>query len=306
MLTPSGRRQLPPLNALRAFEAVARTGSFTRAADELLVTQSAVSRHVKNLEDVLGVELLRRKGQVELTEAGKRLLPALTEALDRIAALTAELRGPKAPPPMLLAIPPTIARRVIVPALARFRRDRPQLEIRVETPATNVDLGSSAFDLAVLHGQPAVAGLIVDLLMAEKLVPVCNAEILAKGYPTLEAMLKAEPLLHIRQQDDDWQDWRGLVARHRLTGINYQRGLVLETADLAVQAAIGGGGIAIVDPRLFESELASGALKMPFAETIPSGRSYFLVSRPEEADLPNHRLLRDWLLAFFGQPPFRS
>src|ERR1051325_11705358 len=127
------RRALPPLSALRAFEAVARSLSFTRAAEELLVTQSAVSRQVKNLEDILGVALLRRKANLELTDEGKRLLPVLTDCFDRIDVVVAGFKRQSKKPPLTLSLPPTFARRLFLPIFPEFQKQHPDLEIRVET-----------------------------------------------------------------------------------------------------------------------------------------------------------------------------
>jgi LysR family glycine cleavage system transcriptional activator len=294
------RRQLPPLNALRAFEAVARSLSFTKAADQLLVTQSAVSRQVKNLEDILGVALLKRKGALELTEEGKKLLPVLTDSFDRVAEVIAGFRQGRTKPPLALSVPPTFAHRMLLPHLPAFQRLYPDLEIRLETPSTNVDFDTAPIDLAIYFGDVKIDDMIVDLLMQEEMTPICSPAV-AAGATDLPSLLKKGPLLHIRQDEELHRCWTLFVRQSGLEGINVKRGLVLETADQAVQLAMNDGGIAVVDTRLCREELASGKLVTPFDRTIVSGRNYFLVSRAEEIEIPRIAAFRAWVLDQFAK-----
>ena len=294
------RRQLPPLNALRAFEAVARSLSFTKAADQLLVTQSAVSRQVKNLEDILGVALLKRKGALELTEEGKKLLPVLTDSFDRVAEVIAGFRQARTKPPLALSVPPTFAHRMLLPRLPAFQRLYPDLEIRLETPSTNVDFDAAPVDLAIYFGDVKIDDMIVDLLMQEEMTPICSPAV-AAGASDLPSLLKKGPLLHIRQGEELHRCWTLFSRQSGLDGINVKRGLVLETADQAVQLAMNDGGIAVVDVRLCREELASGKLVTPFDRTIVSGRNYFLVSRAEEIEIPRIAAFRAWVLDQFAK-----
>jgi len=294
------RRQLPPLNALRAFEAVARSLSFTKAADQLLVTQSAVSRQVKNLEDILGVALLKRKGALELTEEGKKLLPVLTDSFDRVAEVIAGFRQARTKPPLALSVPPTFAHRMLLPRLPAFQRLYPDLEIRLETPSTNVDFDAAPVDLAIYFGDVKIDDMIVDLLMQEEMTPICSPAV-AAGASDLPSLLKKGPLLHIRQGEELHRCWTLFIRQSGLDGINVKRGLVLETADQAVQLAMNDGGIAVVDTRLCREELASGKLVTPFDRTIVSGRNYFLVSRAEEIEIPRIAAFRTWVLDQFAK-----
>jgi LysR family glycine cleavage system transcriptional activator len=296
------RRSLPPLNALRAFEAVARSLSFTRAAEELLVTQSAVSRQVKNLEDILGVALIRRKANLELTDEGKRLLPVLTESFDRIDVVVAGFKRQSKKPPLTLSLPPTFARRILLPALPEFQRQYPDLEIRIETPPVNVDFRNSGHDLAVFFGEvDAPPELIVDLLMADQLTALASPGLVReKAWPDIGSLAAQAQLLHVRQGDDPWFDWRLFVRQTGLTGAQVERGLVLETADQVVQAACNGGGVAMTDPRLFLEEMEQGRLVRPFDVTVNSGRHYYLVSRAEEIEISRIAACRDWIIRRFA------
>jgi LysR family glycine cleavage system transcriptional activator len=294
------RRRLPPLNALRAFEAVARSLSFTRAADQLLVTQSAVSRQVKNLEDILGVQLLKRKGPLELTEEGRKLLPVLTGSFDRIAEVIAGIKATHANPPLTLSLPPTFARRMVMPRLADFQRRHPDLEIRIDTPPTNIDFASAPVDMAIFFGTNTVDALIVDLLMREEFTPVCSPRLAQGAGNNLAEFIRSRPLLHVRQGDDLFQCWTIFAAQAGLD-VPVERGIVLETADLVVESAINDGGVGMMDTRLFREEVKSGRLVAPFDFRVKSGRSYFLVSRAEEIEIPRIAAFRAWVIEEFRE-----
>lgn len=295
------RRRLPPLNALRAFEAVARSLSFTRAADQLLVTQSAVSRQVKNLEDILGVQLLKRKGPLELTEEGRKLLPVLTGSFDRIAEVIAGIKTTHANPPLTLSLPPTFARRMAMPRLADFQRKHPDLEIRIDTPPSNVEFATAPVDMAIFFGSNTVDALIVDLLMREEFTAVCSPRLAAGAGNDLAQFIRTRPLLHVRQGEDLYQCWSIFAAQTGLEDMPVDRGIVLETADLVIESAINDSGVGMLDPRLIPEELKSGRLVTPFKTAVKSGRSYFLVSRVEEIDIPRIAAFRAWVIEQFAK-----
>jgi LysR family glycine cleavage system transcriptional activator len=299
------RRRLPPLNALRAFEAVARSMSFTRAADLLLVTQSAVSRQVKNLEDIMGVQLLKRKGPLELTEEGRKLLPVLTASFDRIAETIGGIKNNSVNPPLTLSLPPTFARRVVMPRLKDFQARHLELDIRIETPMSNVDFANAPIDMAVFFGLAGVDALIADLLMREEFMPLCSPAIAARADRDLKSFLAGQTLLHVRQGDELWQDWSIFARMAGLGDFAVDRGLVLDTADLAVQSAINEGGVAVLDPRLFPDEIRERKLVAPFAQAYPSGRSYYLVSRAEEIEIPRINAFRTWMIEQFASEATR-
>ena len=261
------------------------------------MTQSAVSRQVKNLEDILGVALILRKAQLELTEEGKRLLPVLTDSFDRMDVVIGSFRRQSKKPPLSLAVPPTFARRILLPRLADFQRANSDLEIRIETPPVNPDFRNSGHDMAILFGEIETDGLIADVLMRETSSPLASPELIKKSnWPDLKTMIAKAPLLHIRQGNDSWHDWRMLARQVGFAGIPVERGVVVETADQAVQAAISGGGVVEVDPRLFAEELASGQLVPLFDISILTGRAYTLVCRPDETDLARIAAFRAWAM----------
>jgi LysR family transcriptional regulator, glycine cleavage system transcriptional activator len=301
MATQPTRRRLPPLNALRAFEAVARSLSFTKAADQLLVTQSAVSRQVKNLEDILGVQLLKRKGPLELTEEGRKLLPVLTGSFDKIADVIAGIKATHANPPLTLSLPPTFARRMVMPRLADFQRRHPDLEIRIDTPPSNVEFATAPVDMAIFFGRNTVDALIVDLLMREEFTPVCSPRLAVGAGNDLGEFIRSRPLLHVRQGDDLWQCWTIFAEHTGLSDVPVDRGIVLETADLVVESAMSDGGVGMLDLRLFPEEVKSGRLVAPFKTSVTSGRSYFIVSRAEEIEIPRIAAFRAWVIEQFAK-----
>jgi LysR family transcriptional regulator, glycine cleavage system transcriptional activator len=294
------RRRLPPLNALRAFEAVARSLSFTKAADQLLVTQSAVSRQVKNLEDILGVQLLKRKGPLELTEEGRKLLPVLTGSFDRIAEVIAGIKVAHANPPLTLSLPPTFARRMVMPRLADFQRRHPDLEIRIDTPPVNIEFASAPVDMAIFFGFNRVDALVTDLLLREEFTPVCSPKLATKAGNDLADFIRMHPLLHVRQGEDLWQCWSIFTEQAGLGEAPVDRGIVLETADLVVESAMNDGGIGMIDVRMFPEEVKSGRLVAPFQTNVVSGRSYYLVSRAEEIEIPRIAAFRAWVIEQFA------
>jgi LysR family glycine cleavage system transcriptional activator len=280
------RRRLPPLNALRAFEAVARSLSFTKAADQLLVTQSAVSRQVKNLEDILGVQLLKRKGPLELTEEGRKLLPVLTGSFDKIAEVIAGIKATHAnPAPHFVAAADLRAAHGDA-APRRFPAQASDLEIRIDTPPSNIEFATAPVDMAIFFGSNTVDALIVDLLMREEITAICSPRLAAGAGNDLAQFIRSRPLLHVRQGEDLYQCWSIFAAQSGLEEMPVDRGIVLETADLVIESAINDSGVGMLDPRLIPEELKSGRLVTPFKTAVKSGRSYFLVSRAEEIEIP--------------------
>jgi LysR family glycine cleavage system transcriptional activator len=261
---------------------------------------------VKNLEDILGVALLRRKANLELTDEGKRLLPVLTDAFDRIDVVVAGFKRQSKKPPLTMSLPPTFARRLFLPIFPEFQKQHPDLEIRIETPPVNVDFRNSGHDLAIFFGEVEAQGsigseMIIDLLMSDQMTPLASPALIKEAnWPDLAAMLAKAQLLHIRQGNDPWYDWRLVARQTGLTTARVERGLVLETADQAVQSAINGGGVTICDPRLFQEEIAQKRLAPVFDVTVNSGRHYHLVSRAEEIEIPRIAAFRAWVTRHFA------
>ena len=305
-------RQWLPLNALRAFEAAGREGSFTAAAASLTVAQSAVSRHVIVLEKFLGVPLFeRRPQQLVLTEAGRHLLPAVTRSFDRIDRALGDIMEERGTPQRRLrvALPPTFAHQLAVPILRDFRAEHPELAIEIASrPAAEAESDAA---LAVAYSEPRVTDAINDLLWMERLVVVCAPGALGKsGVPDLPGLIARHDLLHVRLGGRaHGHMWRLMARAAGRPDLTVDGGLVFDTAQLAVQYALSGDGLALVDPVLFGEDLAAGRLVSPFETRLASGYGYYLVTAPEDLD-EAAALFRSWLIRRFaegagepGEPP---
>jgi LysR family glycine cleavage system transcriptional activator len=288
-------RRLPPLNALRTFEAVGRHLSFVRAAEELHVTASAVSHQVRGLEESLGVVLLRRMTRrVALTRAGRDYLPALTRALDEMDDATRRLEHRRAETVVNLSASPTFASEWLIPRLLGFQERFPETDVRLVTALGPPDFDASDVDFAICFGTGHWPGLRVHQLTREELIVVCSPALRA-GPPPLRRPqdLRGRTLVHVLPRAGQWASW---LAAASVTGIDTERGSTFHTTTLALEAAESGLGIAIADRRLAAPHLASGRLVVPFDLDQRTEGGYHLLY-PEERKLVAHTAaFRDWLL----------
>jgi DNA-binding transcriptional LysR family regulator len=290
-------RPLPPLNALRAFEAAARHLSFTRAAEELHVTQAAVSHQVKALEERVGVKLFRRLTRgLLLTEEGHALLPDLREAFDRLAQAVDMIGRQGGQGTLTISLLTTFALGWLVPRLQRFQQAHPSIDVRLTTTARLVDFAVEDVDVAVRYGAGGWPGLRCDKIFDDVVTPLCNArfkERLRKPEDILNV-----PLLH-EQYEHDWRTW------FRAAGISVgqlKKGPIFDSTRVAMEAAIAGVGVACGAPFLFTAEIASGQLHQPFDLVVPNGKGYWLVSPEATAERPKIKALRDWMLEEAAMP----
>jgi len=297
-------RRWLPLNALRAFEGVAKHGSFTAAANALLISQSALSRHVIALERLTGVQLFeRRPHALSLTKAGQHLLPAVVKSFDRLEYALDDIRKEGAPVQRTLRVQmaPSFAVQLAVPLLRDFRRISSDVDIDLISPCgVGPPLGD--VDVAVVYSRPTLTDLVTDLLWSEKKTILCHPAIAsAHGDKHISAFIEANEIVHIRLDDQPrhylWQQFTRLAELK----VDVQRGLVVDTAVLAAQFALSGQGIALVDPNLFAEELRSGRLVQPYAETVESGYGYYLTTPPEGLADTATALFRSWLIERFGK-----
>jgi LysR family glycine cleavage system transcriptional activator len=288
-------RRLPPLNALKAFEAAARHESFTRAAEELCVTQGAVSHQVKALEAELGVKLFMRERQrLIITEAGRDYLVVLRDALDRIALGTERLIQRQTSGVLTVSTSPDFAAKWLVNRLGRFAETHPGIDLRISATLHHVDFAREDVDLAVRHGEGNWPGLDVVRLSSEQLFVVCSPKLLAgrNGIAKPADVLRF-PLLHL-DDSNAWAKWFeavGVQAARRL------QGPVLNRASMVIDAAIDGQGIALARTTLAASDLISGRLVRPFAEALRLPNTYWIVCPKATSALPKIATFRDWLLA---------
>ncbi|WP_416899725.1 MAG: transcriptional regulator GcvA [Minwuia sp.] len=288
-------RRLPPLNALRAFEAAARHLSFARAADELNLTPSAISHQIKGLEDQVGVSLFDRRGRkVVLTDAGARYYPALRQAFDRMNEATEELKQSDSLGALTINVLPTFAIRWLLPRISDFQQRHPEIEVRMTTNVEVIDFRQSAADAAVRFGTGSWPGLTAHLLMTEEIVPVCSPKLLETG-PGLKtpADLKHYQLLHDINRPDNWRQWLTAVGE---TSVDPDRGHKLESTNLAVQGALQGLGVVPANPGLVRGELEAGTLIEPFAYHLPVESGYYLVYPQGRESRPRLKAFQDWLV----------
>jgi LysR family glycine cleavage system transcriptional activator len=303
MKQPLQRRRLPPLNALRAFEAAARHLSFTRAADELAVTQAAISHQVKTLEEWLGLKLFQRDNRsIYLTREGLAYLPAVRQALDTLADATRRLMESDAQGPLTVSVLPSFAAKWLLPRLARFRARHPEIDVRISTNDHLIDFARDGVDLAVRMGRGDWPGVTSIKFLEEDLYPVCSPALLQGAHPLqTPADLKFHTLLH----DDMRQDWRTWLMAAGVEGIDYRRGPGYTDSSMVIQAAVEGQGVALGRSALAADDLASGRLVKPFEVALPANFAYYVVYPPAAAEQPKVKAFADWLLEAAKAEPTR-
>lgn len=291
-------RRLPPLYALRAFEAAARHASFTRAAEELAITQSAVSRHIRTLEEHFACRLFERAGRhLRLSESARLLLPGVRDGFDALERACTALSADDAT--LRLKAPSTLTMRWLLARLSRFRLHNPDIEVQLTSAwmdVDRVDFHQEPFDCAVLlnagGGFPAEWESVE--LFAEWLIPVCAPEAAASGAWDL-ARLQAAELLHPTPDRRDWRRWlqaMGLEEQVPLRG-----GQVFDTLELGIVAAERGYGVSIGDLVMIAEDAEQGRLGLPLPSAVASGDSYHLVWPKGRRGEERLRRLRDFLLA---------
>lgn len=307
-------RRLPSLNALRAFESAGRHLSFSRAADELCVTQGAISRQIKTLEDMLGVALFRRMTRaIELTERGKEYLPTVCEAFDRLEQATIRLSKTESHSILTVNVLPTFAMRWLIPRLPRFVGQHPHIEVRMITSIQPVSFWRDDIDLAIRVGLPpetAVssgaprinlqmvddwAGVSSYRLMSDVLVPVCTKAV-RRRLPTRPrpADLMKLPLLHMATRAHAWPDW------FKAAGVDFHEDGEHASYGhffLVLEEALKGNGVALVPHAVAEADIASGRLVVPVDFHAESAGAYYLLCREHRSEAPAIRLFCDWLMS---------
>lgn len=301
--TSIDRRWLP-LNALRAFEGVAKHSSFTAAANALLISQSALSRHVIALEKLIGAQLFeRRPHALVLTKAGQLLLPAVMKSFDRLEYALDDIRneGASSVRTLRVQMPPSFAVHLAVPILRDFRRAAAEVEIDLVSPY-GVGPPPGDVDVAVVYSKPTVTELVTDLLWPVRLSMLCHPSVAERhAGATLANFVAANELVHVRIADSPRHHcWSQFAKQANLTNLNVERGLVFDTAVLAVQYALSGEGIALVDSYLFGDYVKTGKLVKPFDVSVDDGYGYYLTTHPEALSDTAVALFRSWLIERFG------
>ncbi|WP_299380872.1 transcriptional regulator GcvA [uncultured Kiloniella sp.] len=300
------RRQLPPLNALKAFEAAARRLSFTDAADELNVTQGAISRQIKTLEDYYQIQLFEREHRgLTLTDGGKKLLPVLSDVFDRVHAISEELTGTSEE--LTIKVFPSFAVRWLIPRLSQFQAQEPDINIRLTTAWHAVDFDRETFDAGIVHSHCMPTDVHTTAITNEWMTPVCSPLLLDKlSNPKDPNSLNEVMLLHCSStakseakgtSENEYREWAqwGQEAQAKL--LNTNSGEAFDTTDSALQAAAMGYGVALGDLMMIEDDLASGRLVMPFPDLVSLIGRYYIASPKNKANKPALRKFRQWLLS---------
>ena len=294
------RRRLPPLNALRAFEAAARHLNFSRAADELSVTPGAVSQQIQNLEDYVGAALFKRtpKGLL-LTDAAQTALPALREAFDRLAEaasmLTAAVDGRR----LTLTAAPSFAAKWLVPRLGKFEQAYPQVDVWLSAGIDLVDLSAGEVDLAIRYGGGRYPGLEIQRLMSETVIPVISPELAATNPLNDPTDLLNHTLLHdgSPDPDDSCPDWTMWLAARGVKGVDGNRGPRFNQSSLVIEAAMNGRGVALAKRTLAQADLDAGRLIAPLQIATAVDFAYYLVHPKAKGRLPQVKAFLAWITA---------
>ena len=294
-----GNGHLPPLSALRAFEAAARLESFSKAADELSVTPAAISHQIAALEADLGVSLFRRRNRaVELTPSARVLLPGLSEAFSSIQTSVRRLRAHNDTGTLNVTASPSLAGKWLVQRLHRFQEAWPDIDVRISATDTMVDLTRDDFDIAIRYGTGRYAGLDVELLLRNEVFPVCSPEVLRQGPPIDKpGDLLRHQLIYDQAIDRDplaptWSMWL------KAAGVQeppHAPGLSVSTNHLALEAAIGGHGICLANSTIAAADLATGRLVRLFSLSLPDLFAFYIVTVPGALERGKVRAFRDWL-----------
>lgn len=298
------RKRLPPLNALRTFEAAARNGSFKHAAEELCVSHSAISHQIKQLERHLGVELFIRKSRsVELTRLGRAYYPVLRGAFDRIAEGTARIFKPDVPGILAVQGYSTFAIRWLIPRLPDFRERHPEISIRLHTSQWDVDFEHEDIDVCVLIGGATRSDLHYDYLFSSWIFPVCSPSLLPDGNPFgSPEELARHTILQVYPSEKDWWTW---LEKNGVEGVDPDSGLQFDSYDMALNTAVQGHGIALGMEPFVNRDLEAGLL----VEPLPGRRvfalgDWYLACRREKANSDKVTKFRAWMLSEILQDPY--
>jgi LysR family glycine cleavage system transcriptional activator len=289
-------RRLLFLNGIKAFEAAARSGSFSAAGTELNVSAAAVSRLVHLLEQRLGVALFERKAnRLAMTAAGRAYQSGLTPIFDALASLTAQVTAPASVRVLTIGVGPTFAMRWLIPRLADFRKAEPDIEVRITTGGAAAPFGDD-WNCGIKLGDGGWPGLVAEPLFAADLLPVCAPRLAAQLKRPGD--LKGPALLRVAHSPDDWPSWLKAAGIARVTA----RGQEFQFYGQALQAAADGLGVAMGIRPYIDDDLAAGRLVAPFAVSVPKGMRWYLVYRSFQTEQRDFAAFRRWIIRAAAGP----
>jgi LysR family glycine cleavage system transcriptional activator len=288
--------RLPSLNGLRAFEAAARHLSFTQAASELNVTQTAISHQIRRLEDELGIRLFVRKNRaLALTPEAREYLPGIRAAFNDLRLATDRLLRKDDNNVLTVSTLASLAAKWLLPRLSAFQEVHPEIDVRITTSTGLVDFNNGDVDAAIRYGRGHWPRVRSEWLMADEMFPVCSPALLTGKRPLRNPEdLKDHVLLHNTNNSDDWRLW--LTAAGLPADISRQPGITFDLILMTVQAAIDGMGVAMGRTTYVKDDIAKGRLVVPFEITLPADAGFYIVSPEGVADSPKLRAFRQWLI----------
>lgn len=287
--------RLPSLNGLRAFEAAARHMSFTLAASELNVTQTAISHQIRRLEEELGIRLFVRQNRaLSLTPEAKEYLPGIRAAFNDLRLATDRLLRKDDGNVLTVSTLASLAAKWLLPRISDFQEKHPGIDVRITTSTALVDFRSGGVDAAIRYGRGQWPGLRADWLMADRMFPVCSPELLKRKPLRKPEDLADHVLLHSSAgNDDDWRLW--LTAAGLPANFSRQPGVTFDLMFMTVQAAIDGLGVAMGRTSYVQDDIKKGRLVVPFEIELPVDAGFYLVSPEARADTPKLSTFRKWL-----------
>jgi LysR family glycine cleavage system transcriptional activator len=293
------RRTLPPLNALRAFEATARHASFSKAADELHVTPAALSHQIRGLEDLLGLKLFHRRARaIELTDAARLIYPGIRTGFENLRAAVEQLDRAKQDRVLVVSASPGLTAKWLVPRIYRFLARYPDVDARISASSAYSNFTTDGVDAGIRLSSGSHPELYVEKLSDEWMLPLCSPRLLQGEHPLRSAHdLPRFPLIQIDLPGlvPTWDDWLRAVG---IDGIDTSRGLRLNVADHALDAASEGTGVVLGYKLVASHDIALGRLVSPFGPELPlPGRAYHFVCARGQERRPAIKAFRDWLFA---------
>jgi glycine cleavage system transcriptional activator len=291
-------KRLPPLNSLKAFESAARFLSFTKAANELFVTQAAISHQIKILEDFLGVELFKRKNRaLELTEFGKAYYVDITKILHRLVEATDKLLSLKSDKHLTISVPQTFGIQWLVPRFSEFNKLHPDIEVRLKGVDQDEGLLSQDIDIAIYYGRGNWDNLQVDRLVEEKLLVLAAPKLLAEKPIHDYQDLKHHTLLHIHTRDN----WQYMADYLPCDELNIQQGPIFSHTFMALQAAIHAQGVVLANRILAQQELDNGNLALVFDTNLRDPKSFYVVNHLDNSSDERIIAFRSWIIQTMNQ-----
>jgi LysR family transcriptional regulator, glycine cleavage system transcriptional activator len=293
-------RRLLFLNGIKAFEAAARSGSFAGAGAELNVSAAAVSRMVHLLEQRLGVALFERKAnRLAMTAAGRAYQNGLTPIFDALASLTAQVTAPSSLRVLTIGVGPTFAMRWLIPRLAEFRLEEPDIDVRITTGGAAAPFGDD-WSCGIKLGDGDWPGLVAEPLFAADLLPVCTPRLAAQLKRPSD--LKGSSLLRVAHAAEDWPLWLKAAGVARVTA----RGTEFQYYGQALQAAVDGLGVVMGIRPYIDDDIAAGRLVAPFALSVPKGMRWYLLYRSFRTDQRDFAAFRRWIIQAAAGPAARG